>query len=208
MEEKKIQNKNVLFLFLIIIILIGGFLVYNNFNNKEEQKVVLEKSPIEITNNDDGTKTVRNVEEDVQLIVGEEWEVTKNSGLLINVLFRGEEQPKFDTDFVDGINFSIKKLSSNVELDIKKWLLNNSQYNKTEIDKMEIINIKNVDMVKISQEFNDEEYLPINFVNQRFDYLFNDENYLLDYSCDILSEISKIDDYKDKCEELIKQNIK
>lgn len=167
-----------------------------------------QETNIQVIDNKDGTKTVRNVGENVELVVSEEWEETKNPGSVLNVLYRGVEQPKFDTALIDGINFSVKKLSQGQGMNVENWLLENSQYNKFEIDKMERININNINILVIDQKFDDDNYLPNNFVNQRFDYLLISGNYLLDYSCDIIAQISEVFIYKNKCENILKNNIK
>ncbi len=114
MEEKKIQNKNVLFLFLIIIILIGGFLVYNNYNNKEEQKVVVEKSPIEITNNDDGTKTVRNVEEGYEVKVSDDYYINDNSFEESLLMIQDYQEPELGYGGIPGCKVFIEKKEGNL----------------------------------------------------------------------------------------------
>lgn len=107
MGEKKMQNKKVLFLFLIILILlVGGFFVWKNFSDKEE-KIAVEKSPIEVTDNGDGTKTVKNVEEGYEVVVDKGFVLENNpyNDALILTKVGGEQIE--GTEFSDGISIQI-----------------------------------------------------------------------------------------------------
>jgi hypothetical protein len=134
-EEKKCQcaNKKVwLLFFIILILLVGGFFVWKNFKS-EKNNVSVEKSLIEVIDNGDGTKTVRNVEEGLQVIIDNSWILKSDNNDSINLLKKGEGQSQEDTDLADGIDLGVNVLSQGENLDIEKWLVDNSVLTEKEL---------------------------------------------------------------------------
>lgn len=195
---------------VVIVLAVGGYFYYQYtfvtcalpscYNNIQKSNIVVE----DLGN---GNKLVKNVEDNIQLEIVQGWNVTEHPEEALNVLYRGDEQPKVDTDLADGVNLSVNELSSGDNLDIRKWLVENSQYGQLEVDKMEKISINGLDVLVIKQDFDDNGYLPVGFVNKRFDYMVVKNNRLIDYSCDIISKLSQIDFYTRKCLDILKNNL-
>mgnify|MGYP001174234688 CR=1 FL=1 len=173
MEEKKIQNKNVLFLFLIIIILIGGFLVYNNFNNKEEQKVVVEKSPIEITNNDDGTKTVRNVEEGYEVEVNSELNVDFIDGKLSI-----QSQDNINQILPD-LSFILQKTNKTSALIFFKEEFNKLNDQGLQVEELSSFELNNVIVDYIKVDYKNSEWTSNGEVVYIYHFVIKEQNFII-----------------------------
>ncbi|HQF57562.1 MAG TPA: hypothetical protein PK831_03650 [Candidatus Magasanikbacteria bacterium] len=173
MEEKKIQNKNVLFLFLIIIILIGGFLVYNNFNNKEEQKVVVEKSPIEITNNDDGTKTVRNVEEGYEVEVDSELNVDFIDGKLSI-----QSQDNINQILPD-LSFILQKTNKTSALIFFKEEFNKLNDQGLQVEELSSFELNNVIVDYIKVDYKNSEWTSNGEVVYIYHFVIKEQNFII-----------------------------
>lgn len=173
MEEKKIQNKNVLFLFLIIIILIGGFLVYNNFNNKEEQKIVVEKSPIEITNNDDGTKTVRNVEEGYEVEVNSELNVDFIDGKLSI-----QSQDNINQILPD-LSFILQKTNKTSALIFFKEEFNKLNDQGLQVEELSSFELNNVIVDYIKVDYKNSEWTSNGEVIYIYHFVIKEQNFII-----------------------------
>jgi len=173
MEEKKIQNKNVLFLFLIIIILIGGFLVYNNFNNKEEQKIVVEKSPIEITNNDDGTKTVRNVEEGYEVEVNSELNVDFIDGKLSI-----QSQDNINQILPD-LSFILQKTNKTSALIFFKEEFNKLNDQGLQVEELSSFELNNVIVDYIKVDYKNSEWTSNGEVVYIYHFVIKEQNFII-----------------------------
>jgi|GEM_PF-3500771 len=173
MEEKKIQNKNVLFLFLIIIILIGGFLVYNNYNNKEEQKVVVEKSPIEITNNDDGTKTVRNVEEGYEVEVNSELNVDFIDGKLSI-----QSQDNINQILPD-LSFILQKTNKTSALIFFKEEFNKLNDQGLQVEELSSFELNNVIVDYIKVDYKNSEWTSNGEVVYIYHFVIKEQNFII-----------------------------
>lgn len=190
-EEKKCQcaNKKIWLLFLIAIILVSGFFVYKNFKS-EKKNVQVEKSPIEVVDNGDGTKTVKNVEEG--------YEVKVDSGL--------------NTDFVDGklsvflqdnndkvlpdLSFTLQKTDKTSALNFFNEEFNNlyDQGLKTEEFPVFGLNGINVDYIKV--DYKNSEWPSNGEMSYIYHFIINEQNFIIvDTSFDesvLKDNISKI----------------
>ncbi len=175
MEEiKKCQcaNKKVWLLFLIIIILVGGFLIYKNFINKE-QKVAVEKSPIEVTDNGDGTKTVKNVEEGYDVKVNSELNVDFIDSKLI-------VQSQDDiNEMLPDLSFILQKTDKtsaraffNEEVD----KLNDQGLKIEELSSFELDNI-GVDYIKV--DYKNSEWSSNGEVVYIYHFIINEQNFII-----------------------------
>lgn len=173
MGEKKMQNKKVLFLFLIIILLVGGFLIYKNFGNKEEQKVVVEKSPIEVTDNGDGTKTVKNVEEGYEVKVNSELNVDFMSG-------------KLSVQSQDNINQMLPDLSFILQKTDKTSARNffNEEINKLndqglKIEELSSFKLNNIDVDYIKVDYKNSEWSSNGEMVYIYHFIINEQNFII-----------------------------
>jgi len=190
-EEKKCKcaNKKIWLLFLIAIILVSGFFVYKNFKS-EKKNVQVEKSPIEVVDNGDGTKTVKNVEEG--------YEVKVDSGL--------------NTDFVDGklsvflqdnndkvlpdLSFTLQKTDKTSALNFFNEEFNNlyDQGLKTEEFPVFGLNGINVDYIKV--DYKNSEWPSNGEMSYIYHFIINEQNFIIvDTSFDesvLKDNISKI----------------
>lgn len=209
MEEiKKCKCGNKKFLVLIILILlVGGFFVWKNFGDKEEKGSV-EKSSIEVTDNSDGTKTVKNVEDNLQAVVDNSWILRSDNANSINLLKKGDGQPLEDTGLSDGINLSIKVLENSENLDVNNWLANKSILTEDEIDSVKLVEMSGTKLYVFEDSYDGGDFLPEGVENIVFSIMFVKDNEIVNYSCDIITDKDKKDEYKNICLELVKQNIK
>lgn len=208
-EEKKCQcaNKKIWLLFLIAIILVSGFFVYKNFKS-EKKNVQVEKSPIEVVDNGDGTKTVRNVEDSLQVIVDNSWALKNGNNDSINLLKKGEGQPQEDTDLVDAINLGVNVLTRGENLDVNKWLIDESTLTEKEINSIELIEVSGTKLYIFEDFYDSDDFLPAGIENVVFNFMFVKDSRIINYSCNIITDKNKKDEYKEVCLELVIKNIK
>lgn len=205
-ETKKCKCGDKKFLFLIVLILlVGGFFVWKNFGSKEEQKVAVEKSPIEVIDNGDGTKTVKNVEEGYEVTVPQDWKASEQH--LVDEKISVENLGKNnqgDLELQDGSYMKLYVFENKNGFSIEDWAKNEWAYNNSDIN---IVNINGKNVLKTFskvtfglddlQQKEDSGIIDFSFVNGDKVYSYTCIAAGLDYNL-----------FLDKCEELVKQNIK
>lgn len=192
--------KKFMFWVFIIVVLVGGFFYYNQADTPAE-----DMTPIEITENEDGTKTVRNLEEGLEVVIGEEWEVPDESisdeKLMVRILGENENP---DTNFQDGVYMKIYTFDNPKGLNISEWAVQEWGYDEKSL---EIIDIDShevfVSMDKVAFGVED----PVIYSDSEIkDFSFVKNDKIISYSCTAKGD--NYVGYMEECVKLIQKNVK
>jgi hypothetical protein len=175
--------------------------------NEDEKLIPISGSITEVVDSLENTKTITNQNSGIELKVDKDWISLGHSDEGIDLIKKGKNQIEDDTDLVDGIDLKVNFLAETIEGTVFEWLLENTNYNQDEINKMDKIEINDKEIFITEQIFEDDDYLPTGIKNVKYDYLVIKEGELFDFSCNIVAESSKIQGYKDDCLKVVLNNM-
>ncbi len=173
-EAKKCKCGNKKFLVLIILILlIGGFFVWKNFGSKEEQKVVVEKSLIEVTDNGDGTKTVKNVEDGYEVTVENELNVDSVDGRL-SVLSKDNSDK-----VLPDLSFTLQKTDKTSALNFFNEEINKLGDKGLKIEELSTFDLNgfNIDYIKV--DYKNSEWPSNGEMVYIYHFIINEQNFII-----------------------------
>ncbi len=201
---------------ILIIITAGlGWFFYTQFyvepvdwgdDEKSELGIKNQEMDIEVIDNGDGTKTVRNVGENIQLVVDEEWDVKSKNLVDEKILVEKlGENNLGDTGIQEGIYIQVYTFNNLNKDSIKDFVNKEWGYS---YDDVETIFISGVDVFRDERKvsFGDENSYYYKDDSLIIDFSFVEDDKVITYSCTAIG--LNLDKYKKECEQILTNNIK